>query len=174
VKTIALINLIFASTALCSALAAFSVSWSYTKFVLLLGRGISTSQGRYLHTEQHKRDKSTQDIHASSGIRIHDPGVRPGEDVHAFFLILDSEAIGIAATPGLFCQPQVIVKMIVEKQMECRLAGETEVLGENLPQGHFCPSQKNPTWPDPGLTPGRRGGKPATNRLSYGAAQFMP
>jgi hypothetical protein len=30
----------------------------------------------------------------------------------------------------------VIVKMIVEKQMECRLAGETEVLGENLPQ---CP-----------------------------------
>jgi hypothetical protein len=29
----------------------------------------------------------------------------------------------------------VIIKMIVEKQMECRLAGETEVLGENLPQG---------------------------------------
>jgi hypothetical protein len=31
------------------------------------------------------------------------------------------------------------MKMIVEKQMECRLAGETEVLGENLPQRHFCP-----------------------------------
>jgi hypothetical protein len=31
----------------------------------------------------------------------------------------------------------VIVKMIVEKQMECRMAGETEVLGENLPQHHF-------------------------------------
>jgi hypothetical protein len=28
----------------------------------------------------------------------------------------------------------VIVKMIVENQMECRFAGETEVLGENLPQ----------------------------------------
>jgi hypothetical protein len=38
----------------------------------------------------------------------------------------------------------VIVKIIVEKQMECRLARETEVLGENLPQRHFCPSQ-NPT-----------------------------
>jgi hypothetical protein len=38
----------------------------------------------------------------------------------------------------------VIVKMIVEKQMECRLAGETEVLGENMPQSHFYPSQ-NPT-----------------------------
>jgi hypothetical protein len=50
------------------------------------------------------------------------------------------------------------VKMIVEKQMECRLAGETEVLGENLPQRHFCPSQ-NPTWPDLDLNPGRRGGK---------------
>jgi hypothetical protein len=54
-----------------------------------------------------------------------------------FFLILVSEAIGTAATFGLLCQPRVIVKMIVEKQMECRLAGETEVLGENLPQRHF-------------------------------------
>jgi hypothetical protein len=37
-----------------------------------------------------------------------------------------------------------------------------------------CPSSTfsttNPTWPDPGSNPGRRGGKPATNRLSYGAA----
>jgi hypothetical protein len=32
----------------------------------------------------------------------------------------------------------MIVKMIVEKQMKCRLAGETEVLGENLPHRHFC------------------------------------
>jgi hypothetical protein len=31
-------------------------------------------------------------------------------------------------------------------------------------------STKNPTWPDPGSNPGRRRGKPATNRLSYGAA----
>jgi hypothetical protein len=28
----------------------------------------------------------------------------------------------------------------------------------------------NPTWPDLGSNPGRRGGKPATNSLSYGAA----
>jgi hypothetical protein len=82
-----------------------------------------------------------------------------------FFLVLVCEAIGTAVTAGLLCQPRVIVKMIVEKQMECRLTGETEVLGEHLPQRHFCPSQ-NPTWPDPGLNPGRRRGKPATNRLS--------
>jgi hypothetical protein len=60
------------------------------------------------------------------------------------FFYLVCEAIGIAATPGLLCQPRVIVKMIVEKQMGCRLAGETKVLGENLSQHHFCPSQ-NPT-----------------------------
>jgi hypothetical protein len=37
-----------------------------------------------------------------------------------------------------------------------------------------CPiatlSVTNPTWPDSGSNPGRRGGKPATNRFSYGAA----
>jgi hypothetical protein len=27
--------------------------------------------------------------------------------------------------------------MIVEQVVECKLAGETEVLGENLPQRHF-------------------------------------
>jgi hypothetical protein len=37
----------------------------------------------------------------------------------SFYLIC--KAIGTATTPGLLCQPRVIVKMIVEKQMECRL-----------------------------------------------------
>jgi hypothetical protein len=89
-------------------------------------------------------------------------------DTQVFFYLV-CEAIGNVATPGLLCQTRAIVKMIVEKQMECRLAGETEVLGENLPEHHFCPSQ-NPTWPDPDLNPGRHGAKPATNCLSYGAA----
>jgi hypothetical protein len=31
----------------------------------------------------------------------------------------------------------------------------------------------NPTWSDPGANPGRCGGKPATNRLSYGAALYI-
>jgi hypothetical protein len=88
-------------------------------------------------------------------------------------LFFFGEAIGTVATPGLLCYPRVIVEMIVEKQMECRLAGETEVLRENLPQRHFRPSQ-NPTWPDPGLNLGRRGGKPATNRLRYGSAIRRP
>jgi hypothetical protein len=60
------------------------------------------------------------------------------------FFYLVCEAIDTAATPGLLWQPRVLVKMIVEKQMECKLAGKPEVLGENLPQRHFRPSQ-NPT-----------------------------
>jgi hypothetical protein len=62
--------------------------------------------------------------------------------------------------------------VIVEKLMEWKLAEETEVLGENLPQRHFCPSQ-NPTWLDPVLNPDRRDGKLATNRLSYDAAHKL-
>jgi hypothetical protein len=53
------------------------------------------------------------------------------------FFYLVCEAIDTAATPGLLCQPRVIAKMIVEKQMECRLAGETEVLGETCPSATF-------------------------------------
>jgi hypothetical protein len=64
--------------------------------------------------------------------------------IYSLFFYLVCEAIGTAATPGLLCELRVIVKMIVEKQMECRLAGETEVLGENLPQRHFRSAQ-NPT-----------------------------
>jgi hypothetical protein len=69
-----------------------------------------------------------------------------------FFFYLDYETIGTVATPGLLCQSRVLMMMIVESMIECRLAGETEVLGENLPQRHFCPSQ-NPTCP-PGFEPG--------------------
>jgi hypothetical protein len=62
------------------------------------------------------------------------------------------------------CQPRVIVKMIVEKQMECRLAGETEVLGENLPQRHFCPSKSHMIRP--GFEPGPPRWENAMNLLS--------
>jgi hypothetical protein len=63
--------------------------------------------------------------------------------------------------------PRVITMM--ENLVEWRLVRETEVLGENPSQSATL-ATTNPTWLDPGLNPGLRGGKPATNRLSYGAA----
>jgi hypothetical protein len=53
--------------------------------------------------------------------------------------------------------------MMMEKLVEL-LAGETEILGENLPQCSFVHHKPHML---PGREPGRRGGKPATNRLSY-------
>jgi hypothetical protein len=59
---------------------------------------------------------------------------------------------------------------MMEKLMEWTvLAGVTEVLGENLLRRHFVHHKSH--LPDhPGAKPSRRGGKPATNRFSYGAA----
>jgi hypothetical protein len=58
--------------------------------------------------------------------------------------------------------------MIMEQSVECELAGETEVLGKNLLQCQFVHNKS--TWPKPGFNSDRRGGKPVTNRLSYGTA----
>jgi hypothetical protein len=44
-------------------------------------------------------------------------------------------------------------------------AGETKVLGENLPRRYFI--HKKSHLPDLGANPDRRGGKPAVNRFSY-------
>jgi hypothetical protein len=49
--------------------------------------------------------------------------------------------------------------------------GKPKYLEKTCPDATL--STTNPTWPDPGLNPGRRGGKPATNRFSYGAAYFL-
>jgi hypothetical protein len=76
--------------------------------------------------------------------------------------------LGTAATPGLLYLPRLIV-MMMEKLVEWTvLAEKTELLGENLPRRHFVHHKSH--LPDPGAKPGRRGGKPVTNRFSYGAA----
>jgi hypothetical protein len=53
----------------------------FRQTVGLLVPMISPSQGRYLHTEQHKHRINTHtDIHALSWIRTHDSSVRASED----------------------------------------------------------------------------------------------
>jgi hypothetical protein len=42
--------------------------------------------------------------------------------------------------------------MSVEQSVKWKLAGETEVLGENLPQHHFVRHKSHMTWP--GMEPG--------------------
>jgi hypothetical protein len=61
-------------------LAPFSVPYSYTQSVGLLGREISPTQDRYLHRTTQTQNKRTQTSKASSGIRTHDPSVRVGKD----------------------------------------------------------------------------------------------
>jgi hypothetical protein len=60
--------------------------------------------------------------------------------------------------------------MSVEQSVEWELAWETEVLGGNLPSATLPTT--NPTWLDLGSNPGRHGGKPAINNLSYGTAYY--
>jgi hypothetical protein len=68
---------------------------------------------------------------------------------------------------GLFYLLRVIKR--VENSVKWWFAWETEVLAENLPQWHFIDQKSHMICP--GASPGRRGGKPATNRLSHDTAK---
>jgi hypothetical protein len=68
---------------------------------------------------------------------------------------------------GLLCQPRVIIN-------DGEIGGMMTRRGKPKYSEKTCPSATlsttNPTWPDVGSNRGHRGGKPATNRLSYGTA----
>jgi hypothetical protein len=88
-----------------------------------------------------------------------------------FFIIsgVGLSPLGTAATSGL------LYKTLMIDEGDCGAIGGMRIGRGNRSTRRkpapvpFCPPQ-NPTWPDPGSNPGRRGGKPATSRLSYGAA----
>jgi hypothetical protein len=62
---------------------------THTESVGRLGWEISPSQGRYIHTEHKHRINAH--IHASSGIRTHDPNFREGEDGSCHWDVKDKE-----------------------------------------------------------------------------------
>jgi hypothetical protein len=81
---------------------------------------------------------------------------------------VESNCVHSALRPpiGLLCQPGVI--MMMEKLVEWWLGGETEIHGENLPECRFVNYKHHIHCLD--ANTGRRGGKSATNILSYGTA----
>jgi hypothetical protein len=54
-----------------------------------------------------------------------------------YYYYLVCEAIGTAATPGLLCQPRVIVKMIVEKQWNVEWQGKPKFSKKTFPSATF-------------------------------------
>jgi hypothetical protein len=89
-------------------------------------------------------------------------------DKSSFFYLI-CETIGTAATPGLLCQPPVIVKMIVESRWNVDWQGKPKFSEKTCPSATFVHHKIPHAWVR-FRTRDRSGGKPATNRLSYGAA----
>jgi hypothetical protein len=82
---------------------------------------------------------------------------------------VESNWVNSARRPqnGLLYLPRVIMR--IENLVEWWLAGEIEVLGENLPQRHFVHHKFHITWL--GANPGRRGG---SQRLTAWATARSP
>jgi hypothetical protein len=56
-----------------------------------------------------------------------------------FLFYLVCETIGTAATPGLLCQPRVIMKMIVESRWNVDWQGKPQVSEKTCPSATFVP-----------------------------------
>jgi hypothetical protein len=58
---------------------------NFIQMVGLLGRGISTSQGRYLHTEQHKQNERTHTSMPPMGFEPTTPVFERAKTFHAIY-----------------------------------------------------------------------------------------
>jgi hypothetical protein len=67
---------------------------------------------------------------------------------------------------GLLYQPRMIDRWLLwRNRWNANWQGKLKYSEKTCPSATL--SSTNPTWPDPGSNTGRRGGEPATNRLSY-------
>jgi hypothetical protein len=80
--------------------------------------------------------------------------------------------LGTAATSGLLYKPQMIDEGDCGAIGRMKIGRETRSTRRKPAPAPLCPPQIRHDQTRT-RTPGRRGGKPATNRLSYGAAFFM-
>jgi hypothetical protein len=77
----------------------------------------------------------------------------------------ETESLGTAATTGLLYQPRMIGDGDCGEIGGMKIGRANRSTRKNPAPAPLCPPQI------PGLNPGRSGGKPATNHLSYGAAK---
>jgi hypothetical protein len=111
---------------------------------------------KYLSNTRRQNDKNNDLINFFFNLRIVGGGVQTGSTRHRDHLL------SYCACPGWLWGWRII-RWNKDRQGKPKYSEKT------------CPSASlsitNPTWPDPGLNPGHRGGKPTTNRFSYGAAK---
>jgi hypothetical protein len=114
---------------------------------------------------------SVNKLHKINNIHKTDRCKASSEFIAIFFFNLCCGTLGTAATNGLFYQPRMI------GEGDCGEIGGMKIGRGNRSTRRkpapvsLCPPQTPHACPD--ANPGRRGGKPATNRLSYGAANSL-
>jgi hypothetical protein len=87
-----------------------------------------------------------------------------------FIFNLCGETLGTAATTGILYQPQMIGDGDCGEIDGMKIGRQGKPKYSEKTCSSVTLSTTNPTCLDRVLNPGRRGGKPTTNRLSYGAA----
>jgi hypothetical protein len=128
----------------------------------LLGRGFSPSQGRYLtHTQKKHRQTFMPWIEFEPTI----PVLRRAKTVH----VLDRTAavidpLSTSATNWPIVPSPDNRWWMWSSRWNDNWQGKLKYSEKTYPSTTL--STTNPSWPDLGLNPGRRGGKSATNRLS--------
>jgi hypothetical protein len=85
----------------------------------------------------------------------------------------DTESLGTPAPTSLLYQLRMMDDGDCLEIGGMKIGRVKRSTRRSLPERHVTLSTTNPIWLDPGLNPGRRGGKPATNRLRYGAAHSL-